>query len=514
MSAIATPYTYGARRRAKKIAIPTVEAVSEAIDSISRPAMKNYLAQDSAAALSEKALTGYLALLPKGFDRRSLSDLYENRIVALSEAGDADSLLSVCVSAAGIGDAEMLPVACEGVVQVMAVRGDADGLRRALKRLSFVSDSTSVASLAKEYDDILNPVPFEDLVRGTWISPTLMTKGYACKHFPYYTFTINNLSRNDGIRLNYIPGETDVLNNSEIYQLLPSQIVGGSYGNIIAAFGTEKMKQGDDALAQSGFETTREFRARNRAAIASSKASTADKVGATVATELVAGFLDGLFSSSAESYKHVAALNMNLRMETPRLMYGDTEYYNYTVNTNNIGYRPTPETQKNLMFVKWESNDSVYFVNRDNRVFTMTPGVDISEYNAIMEKYSYKKAKYWIPTAAGLIGGAALTTGGFIMAFNSFENDEFGNPVYDENGDHKLNVGKMTSGIIIAVAGIVGGTLVPSLVYQKRVGDRDKALTELNERQLRKLENKARMEIAPAFDPVNRAAGFSALITF
>ena len=458
-------------------------------------------------------LKSFMHSLPKSFKKAPLSDLYLKRIEEHLETGNPDSLLPICVAATAVPDSAVVSMACEGIVQVMGFRSDTEGLKKAINRISLVADTSFVNQLVKEYDDILNPVPFELLARGTWVSTNLMCSDIARRHFPYYIFTINSLS-DGGITLCNIPGETNHLESYDIYNLRHSQILGGSYGNIIAAFGSENLKRGNDILAQQGFEMTRKFRAESRATINTSKASFGDRLVAGVTTEVVAGLLDGLFSSTAQSYKHVAALNLDLRMDNPGIMYGNAEYYNYHVNTNNMHYKPIPVKHSDVKFAKWLPEDSVYFVNSKNKIFSITPQIKTPEYDAIMSKYSYKRAKYWVPTTVGIAGGAALMAAGFAIAFDCNKYDEYGNKIYNSNGVAEINTGKLVGGVVMVLVGEVVGIAVPMLVYQHRSGKRDKELSELNEQQMRKLEQKAVLRFTPAVDAQNQGIGIHASLTF
>lgn len=504
---------FGAKRKNSKKPELSVEYVANKIDSLSALDIDGYLNQDSTAMHNSVELNSFILSLPKSFKREILSDLYLKRIEELSDTGNPDSILPICVAATAIPDTTVISMACEGIVQVMGFRSDTDGMKKAINRISLVADTSFVNQLAKEYDDILNPIPFESLARGTWVSTNLMCSSFGKRHFPYYIFTINDLN-DGGITLCNIPGETNRLESYDISNLRHSQILGGSYGNIIAAFGSENLKRGNDILAQQGFEMTRKFRAESRATINTSKASFGDRLVAGVTTEVVAGLLDGLFSSTAQSYKHVAALNLDLRMENPGIMYGNAEYYNYHVSTNNMYYKPTPIKQSDVKFAKWLPEDSVYFVNSKNKIFSITPQITTPEYDAIMSKYSYKRAKYWVPTTVGIVGGAALMAAGYAIAFDCNKYDEYGNKIYDSNGKPELNSGKLVGGIIMALVGEVVGLAVPMLVYQHRVGKRDKALSELNEKQMRRLEHKAMLRFAPAIDTQDQGLGIHASLTF
>jgi len=501
------PYAYGASRK-KAVKIPSLTNVVAHIDDVAAKSIDAYLGQDSVAIPENPEIKKYILSLPKTFDRESIYNLYENRMSDLSETGNADSLLTVCVTALQLGENSLASMACEGIIQVMGAKGDAPALEKALTRMARICDAETIAELRNSYNDILNPTNFADEVQGVWVSANLWSM--TNRKFPYFIFKINDITKNDGIRLFNIPGETSHIESKNLYPLMNSQMIGGQDGYLDVSFGSEKLNVGNSTFAEQGFQMTRELRAKNRATIQTAKTSTANKIGATVATEVTTSLLDALFMSSAQSYKQVAALNMKMEMKSPICMIGRSEYYNYTVNTSNIGYRPSPWINNYIEFCKWEPEDGVYFVDSKNKVFSVTPisELDLSEYNSIMNKYSYKRAKYWVPTAAGIIGGIGIMTGGIIMVCNS------GTDELNEYGGKKTNKTKLWGGVIMTVIGEVTAILVPALIYQHRVGNRTKELTDLNDRNRKKLQ----MKLAPALLQGNNrgdiALGLGASITF
>jgi len=501
------PYAYGASRK-KTVKIPSLTNVVSHIDEVAGKSINAYLEQDSVAIPVNPEIEKYILSLPKKFDRESIYNLYENRMTDLSETGNVDSLLTVCVTALQLGENSLAPMAFEGIVQVMGAKGDAPALEKALTRMAQICDAENVAELRKTYNDILNPTNFADEVQGVWVSANLWSMDY--RKFPYFIFKINDITNNDGISLINIPGETSHLESTNLHRLINSQIIGGQDGYLDVSFGTENLKVGNSSFAEQGFQMTRELRAKNRATIQTAKTSTANKIGATLVTELTTTLLDALFMSSAQSYKQVAALNLKMEMKSPVCMIGRSEYYNYRVNTSNMGYTPSPLINNYIEFCKWEPEDGVYFVDSKNKVYSVTPAseLDLSEYNSIMYKYSYKRAKYWVPTAAGIIGGIGLMTGGIIMGCNS------GTDELDNNGNKKINESKLWGGITMMIIGEVAAISIPCLIYQHRVGNRTKELTDLNDRNRQKLQ----MKIAPALLQGNNkddiALGLGASITF
>lgn len=508
-------YAAKKKKRTTKRKVDIKELV-ETINRLSAEEGELYLQQDSTATYHNATVAKELKKLKSGYSADALSAEYENRMVALSESEDTDSLLRTCLGALSTGLADILPMACEGIVYVMANRGDSALLEAAIRRFEIATTKEEADEMRSLYNDILNPLSFQELVKGTWISPTLLTAKTGCNGFPYYMLRINSLDKDNGIDLLNIPGETTYLENKDIGTLRRSQAIGGTYGHIQAVFSSEYLDIGNSSFAKSGFEATRDFRAKSRATISSTKASFGDKMSATIATELTAGLLDGLFSSTAQSYKHVAALNIDMTMESPVAMNVNTEYYNYTVNTSTMYYTPTPKKNNNFMMVKWEPEDGVYFVDSDNKVFSVTPlnSLELSEYNSIMEQYSYKNPKYLVPTIAGITGGLTMMIGGIMIACDCNVKDKYGNQVYDSDGSKKLNNKRLIGGIVLAACGEIISITIPVVINSIRTSKRAEALTKLNKRQADKLSNKGKMSINPDINPIQGTVGMRTTITF
>lgn len=508
-------YAAKKKKRTTKRKVDIKELV-ETINRLSAEEGELYLQQDSTATYHNATVAKELKKLKSGYSADALSAEYENRMVALSESEDADSLLSTCLGALSTGINSVQPMACEGIVYVMASRGDSALLEAAIRRFEIATTKEEADEMRSLYNDILNPLSFQELVKGTWISPTLLTAKTGCNGFPYYMLRINSLDKDNGIDLLNIPGETTYLENKDIGTLRRSQAIGGTYGHIQAVFSSEYLDIGNSSFAKSGFEATRDFRAKSRATISSTKASFGDKMSATIATELTAGLLDGLFSSTAQSYKHVAALNIDMTMESPVAMNVNTEYYNYTVNTSTMYYTPTPKKNNNFMMVKWEPEDGVYFVDSDNKVFSVTPlnSLELSEYNSIMEQYSYKNPKYLVPTIAGITGGLTMMIGGIMIACDCNVKDKYGNQVYDSDGSKKLNNKRLIGGIVLAACGEIISITIPVVINSIRTSKRAEALTKLNKRQADKLSNKGKMSINPDINPIQGTVGMRTTITF
>lgn len=480
------------RRRKPKVVIPTVEQVAFKIDSIVAVRRNDSIAVE---LRPDSVACSYVRSLPAGFDRKGLSDLYVGRMAAYSEAENIDSLRLACRTVVALSDSISLPTAYEGLAQIYAFEADTEVLRDVLAGFTALSESLpdnpyaeTIANMAKEYDDVINPVPFIDKVRGVWVSYNRKNLG-GVDYYPWSIIKITALD-NGGIYLRNIPGHTTDNFCSDVSGLYRSQYLGGYDGHIEVSFGSENLNVGDSKFAESGFETTRKLRAETRGTIASANTSFGNKMAATAITELTAGLLDALLMSTATSYKTVGALNLNLDLKTPEVLSGNAEYYLYTANVNNVDSRPTPNFSGNIEYVKWEPSDDAYFISPNGYIESVgaIPADLQLKIREIQKKYSYRNPKYLFPLLGGELLAAGLVGGGYYLMCSDIEN---------------LRGGRLVGSISLLVAGIAVAVIPPCIISEKMKHKRNAAFGELNKESFRKLQRKATMSLTPVVDVDN-----------
>lgn len=512
----AFPYKKDNVKQNKKLPL---EQIVQSIDSISKV---DIAIVDTAGFYQPTMTSSYLIDLSKkiDFDYKEVSLYYEDRMMHYSSAQQEDSLEQTCKTVIIMNDTTNMPMAYEGLSQIYAMRGDTHKLKKVLDNYECLSSKLSgnpykdvIEQLRDEYDDVLHPIPFSERVRGLWVSYDVYNR---FSTYPYITLNINDITNNNGIQLVHSPGETPIQNSLALYPLRTSQYIGGYDGYIEAVFGSEKLNRGDDSFAKSGFESTRKFRAEMRGNIATSKADFSKKLAVSVTTELTASLLDALFSSTAQSYKQVAALNLQLEQESPIVLKGSAEYYNYVVSVDQMYYKPRPVYSGEMHFVKWESSDGVYFIDNGGNINSVTPisQLDLTDYNEIKEKYSWKRPKYWLPIVGGELLGAAMMTGGIMICSNATKKDANGNPVYDEDGIKEVDTGKIVGGVFSIVAGIITMELFPVIISQNRINRRSLAFAALNLENMQRLEQKAKLSIQPDIDSGNKSLVLNTNIKF
>lgn len=506
------------RRRARKPVIPTVEQVMARADSIASATLLDSMVFAPQTASDAAA---YIRSLPAAFCRDSLSQAYIGRMAALSEAENVDSLLDVCNTVVALADTVALPTAYEAMAQVYAYWADTEALKGVLAEFDALSKAFAdnpyadiIAKMTEEYDDVINPVPYIEKVRGYWVTYDFKSTGEV-DNLPWNILRINSLE-NNGVYAEKI-GNLTPRNSEDLYGLFTTQYLGGTDGHLELSFGSEKLNIGDSSLAESGFQSTRQFRANMHANIASSKTNFGNKVAATAVTELTAGLLDGLFSLSANSSKRVAALNLTLDQTAPDLMTANAQLFDYRVDVNNSNYTPRPNFDKRISYVRWEVKDGVSFVDAKGHIYGFGDKEARDRIEAINRQYSCYNPKYLWPVIGSEVASIGMLTGGIIMIAGCNEKDANGNDIYESDGSRKVNNGKLTGGVILALIGSEAAWIAPWLISTHRIGKRNKAYSEFNRENMNRLQRKASLSVSPVVDTDARgdiAFGVGGRLTF
>lgn len=514
------------KRKRASVAIPTPQQAADKIDNFIRNHWSDTIAYDSLLSIIGKQPREYVNGLPKKFKRSVLSNHYIDRIAALSQTENVDSLYRTCIAVVAINDTAALPTAYEALSVVFGYKADKESLESVLADFSSLSDRLpgnpyreTIESISKEYDDILHPVPFIDQVRGEWVCVNHKCPAYV-SYYPYSVIDIQNLNVG-GVRLVNRPGRECSEGFTNVVRLRYNQYLDGYDGHFEASFGSEKMKAGNSSFAESGFESTRQLRAKMRATIASSKnASVGDRLGATAVTEVTAGILDYIFASTANSTKDVAALNLSLDLVVPKLLKGHGLYYSYSVDVNNINYRPRPAFDADMTYVKWEPEDSTFFVDSKGNILTCSgsylPAAK-AKVDEIKRNYSWKNKRYLLPTIAAEVGCIGAVVGGIILLSDLNVYDKDGNVKYDSDGYKKFNTGKCVGGIILTMIGAQGSWMIPYFMSGHRATKRNLAYSDLNKASMEKMQRKATLMLSPVIDTDTQGElsfGVGARLTF
>lgn len=163
-------------------------------------------------------------------------------------------------------------------------------------------------------------------------------------------------------------------------------------------------------------------------------------------------------------------------------------------------------------FLRWLPEDSVYFVNREGKPYSVTPleDLDLSEYKRIKRLYDLKCA---LAITGIEIAAAGIFTGGIFTFLKAPEYE-----VTNKYGKKETETDKgfITLGTTLVLLGVVAGTMLPCMFYLPE-NRNAKDFEKLNMQQLEKLRKKrqvATLQLSPTVNPVQQSAGISATLTY
>ena len=169
--------------------------VATLIGTEAKNVINDYLNQDTVAVITHPAIISILHKQPSNFNKNGLLKLYVDSIDLCIKREDAEGLTQVCATILVSGHDKLAPIACEGIVQAMAQQSNTEGIRKAIRRFELLSESTTghpydttIQDLRTQFDDVINPVSFEDKVKGTWVSAFCTNDDDI--NFPYIIFDI------------------------------------------------------------------------------------------------------------------------------------------------------------------------------------------------------------------------------------------------------------------------------------------------------------------------------------
>lgn len=494
-----------------------IEHVIETIDTLFSNNFSDEIS-DSIFDMTKSKITSYIEQTStkyKNIDTDSIYSYYYNKMLDTSDSCEINpskytELKVACFKFLTLDAPIENNIAYEGCIESYIEENNIDGLRKSLERFEKYSKDCKGA-----YDDIisgyradfryyLEPTSFEEDMKGYWVSTSHICTGKPKMNFPFSIIEISDLDINSGVRLVNVPG---IQNNYVMGALLPqrSSSISSDIGYIQFGFNYAKTDLGNAEFAKSGFESTRKFRADMRASINNSKASIGDQLTATALTEVTAGLLDMLFMSSATSHRSVETMVASLSTVSPTVLQGPLTYYSYKVNTNNANlYNPRPVFNSNITYVKWEKNDSVWFISNNEKLISPYYNKQAQDkLKQIKETYSWKQPKYLVPVIAAEVVGAGL----MIYGISSLANYTGG-----EDG----NSGNLAVSIISMIVGETAMIAAPLISYSIRHNKIAKECAAINKENLNRLSKKVPMTVTftPGFNPQHKAVGLVSSITF
>lgn len=468
----------------------------------------------------------YISTLPIEL-KNELMESYYSRFVGECVKESSESILETGWTTLLLGRETDLDIIFEVLSTIYGDNGEKDNLEYLLSLFDSFSVSQNneyvekINELKYKYDEVLNPITFEETIIGRWISvDDFPINNYTSRfsnqlNLPQFIIDFGNISQYNGASLAHAPTldysvssyKNTWLRSYDYMKpaLTTSQNLyfDGKEEFARVRFISEKINEAQTETAISGHESNRRFEADTKAKIWSSKnGSFGEKLAADAITSVYVGLSDAIFDALAVGSKRVEVYQMDFSNPTSSTMDAVIAYQN--VKEKTTGVRTTKKDITGLNhFVKWEESDSVIFISQGGK--PIFAGYSLSkdsplldEYKAIKKKYNFWKPKYWIPTTIG-VGVAGYCFGQSIQW------------MIDDIKKDKVSA----KSIILSIVG--GGVLGGALGYYwgKIQIDRGKKYKEINKKGMEKMRKKAAsIHIHPNFNPFDNSMEIGASINF
>lgn len=466
-------------------------------------------------------IRSYVDGLPSCISRGCIYQYYYEQFLRSCDDENGYDIIrygSIYLKAGGTAE---LPTVLPMVAKMVAMQGDEEESERLIKEFEHYSKSNDglfdadIVQLRQETYELLHPYRFEEEIKGKWVVLEA-TRGTYDKDNPCI-LDIQDVSREDGIQLIPSAYKGKFVKHTDKWQIDLRDPLHFSQGIIFDApnqllvtrFASEQIKDrsGNEEFARMGVDEMRNTRADLIGTIASSNASFEDKLLYSGATILTTSLIEELFKSSTISSKSVQAYTFALM---PRTTVTSDAAFSYVSGKNVNGTVVKNERIMNQrrLLVKWEENDSVYFIsNYKSAPITLTP---IDKDDPLLWEYNQiKKKERNASLIVGLSYGATATvlTGlgvnGLIKYFKNKQTDK----------KQKL-VGPIVE---LATAYML---VVPTSMILGRIEDhaRDDC-SKINIKNRNKLIRKAekaekKLSVGPCYDSETNAVGASVNLNF
>lgn len=384
--------------------------------------------------------------------------------------------------------------------------------------------ASTILSLRKEYDDVINPISFDNALKGYWISLKNESE-LKNKHEmmgPDYFLRINDLKRSNGcwmLKAPTLAWETKKENkywyyntetqNNNLLSSSQSLFCDVDKKFLDFVFASEEMKNGHFDLAHGLLEADRERRAIQSGINYSKDQGILDDIRDEAINSTISIIVDVLASSLANSSKVAEGYNIQFYGLSPSVMNAYVLYNKVKVMSSGSTEIIERNHNPKYTFVKWEPSDSVIFIdNRGKPMFTESLGNDsplLKEYNDVKKRINFWKPKYCIPTFIGAGAcGYGMYKGIKLMIDDAKENKQTG-----EIGKK----GKQGFVWFFGSSTVLGCVL--GIFLSKISSDRMAAYNEINKNNMRKMRQKAaELSLQPSYDPVDHAVGMNFQLSF
>lgn len=518
-----------AEKKAVAEASQGVRDMEKVIDDIDKTFSSNINRHDlTASYYTTKSLLGNCS---SGKYLKHKSNVLKYYYEAFYQASDEENLegaVDCALKYVMLDGTEDEDVLWKFLVEYYATDGDTENTKLLLEKFKEKSSLKSncyseiIQSLETKYNDVINPMTFDDAARGYWISlsenPIKINKYKAFN--PDYIFKIEYLHSESGCKMlnsPSIPWDAEKHKNIWRYKKWDSKSMLNNSQALLCdvdnryirlVFGSEKMEGGHTELAHNLLEGNRERTAEMAGKINSSDGNLGQILAGHAVNILVGSLIDALAISLADGSKNAKAYEINLYCESPTIMKSSISYRE--VEYKNSGTSRVKENKPNqeYTFVKWEPSDSIVFFNDYGKPIFVgdldenSPLLD--EYRDIKKRINFWKPKYCIPTFLGAGVGAFCLYKSIKLSIDEIK--------YNKSG----SVGKKgKQALVWAICGgaAIGGTL--GFFITKISLDRLVEYNKINKRNMEKMRNKAAtLSLIPSYNPIDKAFGMNANITF
>ncbi len=489
------------KRKQKQIKI---EQVIENIDTLFANKFVDEMS-DSILLDTKDAIVSYLNKIEqkhKNIERGAIYTHYYDNMLELSDSCENNiaQYKEACYKFLVLDAPLENNIAYEGCLDAYIAENNIEGIKKTLQRYELYSTDCAgmyddiIANYKYENRYLLDPTLLEKEMKGYWVSVSHVSNSAPKMNFPYSIIEIKNLNANNGVKAINVPGVQDYYKFGDVLPQYSNEFY-CDIDYILFGFNASFTNLGNAEFAKSGFESTRQFRANMKANINNSKANFGTKLGASMATEITANLFDIMFMNSAVSTQTNEIMFASLEKVSPSVLKGPFKFYSYNVNTYNYNYTPRPTFNSNITYVKWNKEDSVYFISSSEKLVSPFYNTEANiRLNSIKEKYSWKQPKYLIPVVAAEVVGAGLVAWGISSIIED----------------------KLALGIISAVCGYSAMLTVPLVTHSIRHNKIREECSYINQENMKRLQKKVpvTVSLSPGYNPNHNAFGLVSSITF
>lgn len=481
---------------------------------------------DNSSVPNKENFVRYISGLPTCIQRQCIENYYLEQFEKAVASENENKIIRYGETYLYIGAEAELTRVTQAVALVYASQGNEQAVNNTIEWLRHYSAENDnmleeeISNLQEETYSLLYPRRLEDDMKGKWVLlEKLSYKGITTETlYSPLILEIKDVRKESGANIllprQKVPKQKVMITPSLAYnrQINTSQALLFDGINRYAAMQfaslVVKDRRGNTELAHSILESNRDTRAKMNATIASSKASIEDKLAASLMTGLYTGAVDAFVRHLNASSKTDEVYNFVLFPQKDNVMNAYVSHVSVTTTTPERG-NPTSIyndyiKDKKMRFVRWEENDSIFFVSTNRKPITLnTISADnplLNEYWQIRKKHSLRNPRYFVPMAAGSIIGFVMIRSGVKQIKAS-----------------KINDDKMLMKGILKAA--FGGVLIEVINIERpmtMVANREKAYMEINRRNIEKLrqKGKASMTVSPTYSAANNSMGASINISF